>query len=233
MAMTADGKVSGSRRIQGSKDTASLNLLMSEFGSKRDHSRLLRIRASMDAVVCGRLTIESGSVDLGPGSQGHIKLRTKNGLSPFNKRIIVSASGQLDNECRVFQKDFSPIVIATTRIGKKHCENQFKEMPWIHIESFGDTEIDFPLMTQCLRSRWDIRRLVVEGGGMLNDAMFRYHLIDEVFLTICPWVFGGKTNATISDGRGVPELSNAARFKCVERKCIEGEMFLRYLAINP
>ena len=57
-------------------------------------------------------------------------------------------------------------------------------------------------------------------------------LVDEIFLTICPVFFGGKSNATISDGVGIPNLSDATRFRCVEHKCIQGEMFLRYLAVK-
>ncbi|MDB4718120.1 RibD family protein [Verrucomicrobia bacterium] len=232
MAMTADGKVSGPRERRASIDAKTSMQHMSEFGSPRDHARLLRIRASMDGVICGRHTIESGAIDLGPGPGKYIKLRKKNGLSPYNRRIIVSASGQVDLQCRVFQEDFSPILIATTETGKAACEKPFSTMPWIKIHSFGDSQIDWGKLTCWLKKHWNIHRMVLEGGGMLNDGFFRHSLVDEIFLTICPVLFGGKSNATISDGVGIPNLSDATRFRCVEHKCIQGEMFLRYLAVK-
>jgi len=232
MAMTADGKVSGPRERIASIDAKTSMRQMSEFGSPRDHDRLLKIRASMDGVICGRHTIESGAIDLGPGPGKYIKLRKKNGLSPYNRRIIVSASGQLDLQCRVFQEDFSPILIATTESGKAACEKPFSTMPWIKIHSFGKSRIDWGILTCWLKKHWNIHRTVLEGGGTLNDAFFRHSLVDEIFLTICPVFFGGKSNATISDGVGIPNLSDASRFRCVEHKCIQGEMFLRYLAVK-
>ena len=232
MAMTADGKVSGPQGNFDGKHQTSPDQSMSAFGSKRDHDRLLGIRASMDAVMCGRLTVESANIDLGHGSNRHPKIREQNGLTPFNKRIVVSASGKLNRLGRVFQSDFSPILVATTPQGQSCCEHSFKDKPWVLIKSFGDTQIDFLQMVRWLHKDWKVRRLVVEGGGTLNDAMFRHQLVDEIFLTICPFVFGGRTNATISDGLGFDALQDAARFKCVERKRVGSEMFLRYLAIH-
>ena len=232
MAMTADGKVSGPKDHLESKDSTSAMRCMSEFGSQHDHARLLRIRATVDAVICGRNTIESGVIDLGPGPKRYIKLRNKHGLTPYNKRIIVSASGQIDHRCHVFQKDFSPILIVTTQTGKSACKHLFKAMPWIKVHAFGQSQIDWTKLSCWLKQHWAIHRLVLEGGGRLNDAFFRHSLVDEIYLTICPLIFGGKSNTTISDGTGFPNLSDAARFKCVEKKCIEGEMFLRYLAIK-
>lgn len=232
MAMTADGKVSGPMERTDTHEATSKARSMSFFGSKKDHARLLHIRATMDAVICGRHTIESGEIDLGPGPNRYVNLRQKNGLTPYNKRIIVSASGQIDHQCHVFQKEFSPILIATTRRGKSACEERFKAKPWIQVHAFGGSQIDWPKFTRWLKQDWGIHRLVLEGGGTLNDTFFRNSLVDEIYLTICPLIFGGKSNATISDGTGVLNLGDAVRFKCVEKQCLKGEMFLRYLAVK-
>ncbi len=232
MAMTADGKVSGPRLSDRCSNGDVESGSMSEFGSPRDHHRMLKIRASMDAVICGRNTVEQGAVDLGPGTNKFIHLRKKNSLHSHNKRIIVSASGKINPECLVFQKDFSQILIVTTESGKCFCEPKFKTKPWVEVQSFGNSQIDWNFMTGWLKSHWGIDRMVLEGGGQLNDAFFRHQLVDEIFLTICPWVFGGKTNATISDGIGVPNLIDAARFECVEHRSVQGEMFLRFQALK-
>src|ERR1039458_184969 len=52
------------------------------------------------------------------------------------------------------------------------------------------------------RSKWGVKRLLCEGGGELNDALFRAGLVDEIHLTICPKIFGGRTAPTIADGLG-------------------------------
>ena len=67
-----------------------------------------------------------------------------------------------------------------------------------------------------------MKRLLCEGGGELNDALFRAGLVDEIHLTICPKIFGGRTAPTIADGLGCPRLSGAAAVQIdlvSEEKC--------------
>jgi riboflavin biosynthesis pyrimidine reductase len=67
--------------------------------------------------------------------------------------------------------------------------------------------------------------MVLEGGGKLNDAMFRANLVDEIFLTVAPLVYGGTRHSTMSDGKGFTSLPQAASFECTEYHCCDGEMF--------
>jgi len=46
----------------------------------------------------------------------------------------------------------------------------------------------------------------------LNDALFRVDLVDEINLTICPFIFGGHQAPTISEGNGFSFLAEAAQF---------------------
>lgn len=66
----------------------------------------------------------------------------------------------------------------------------------------GAQQIDFALALRWLRKKWRIRRLLCEGGGELNDALFRAGLVDEVHLTLCPLLLGGRAAPTPADGSG-------------------------------
>ena len=83
MSMTADGKI------------ATTNRLVSSFGSKRDHTHLLELRATTDAVMCGARTADLNEVNLGPGSAKFRKQRVKRGLAEYNLRIIVTGRLEL------------------------------------------------------------------------------------------------------------------------------------------
>ncbi|HCB98601.1 MAG TPA: hypothetical protein DEP78_10085, partial [Verrucomicrobiales bacterium] len=100
---------------------------------------------------------------------------------------------------------------------------------WIRVEAFGEEKINLKQCIRWLQKHWQVRRLVVEGGGHLNDAMFREGLVDELFLTLCPLIYGGRHHATIADGVGFTQLSDAYRLRCVERKRKGRELFLRFL----
>jgi riboflavin biosynthesis pyrimidine reductase len=50
--------------------------------------------------------------------------------------------------------------------------------------------------------------------------------VDELHLTICPKIFGGRTAPTIADGLGFRQLADAARFQLKSSRRIGDEMFL-------
>ena len=45
-----------------------------------------------------------------------------------------------------------------------------------------------------------VSHLLLEGGGELNFSMLQVGLIDEIYLTICPLIFGGRDAPTSFDG---------------------------------
>ena len=89
----------------------------------------------------------------------------------------------------------------------------------------GATEIDFRTALGWLRKKWQVKRLLCEGGGELNDALIRAGLVEEIHLTICPKIFGGRHAPTIADGQGVPRLAAAKPFKIAAKKPINEELF--------
>jgi riboflavin biosynthesis pyrimidine reductase len=78
-----------------------------------------------------------------------------------------------------------------------------------------------------------VRDVIVEGGGGLNDALFRAGLVDELHLTLCPRIFGGRRAPSIRDGVGVPRLADAAGFHLASMKRQGDELFLVYRAVRP
>ncbi len=212
MAMTADGKI------------ATANRAVHSFGSKRDLADLYELRATADAVMCGARTVEISNATLGNGGEKFRKLRLKNGLAEFPLRVIVSGSGTIDPAAKIFQKRFSPIIILTTQ------RASVKKLAQLHqladeIKICGQTEINFRTALRWLRKQFGVKRLLCEGGGELNDALFRAGLVDEINLTICPKIFGGCSAPTISDGFGAARLADAEDFQIRSISGFEGELF--------
>jgi len=211
MAMTADGKI------------ASANRAVSSFSSARDHEHLLELRATSDAVMCGARTADLNAINLGPGPAKFRRLRQRRGLAEYNLRILVSGSGTINPRAHIFQNRFSPILILTThRAGKKRIEALRRLADDVKI--CGKSQINFRAALRWLREKWGVKRLLCEGGGELNGALFKAGLVDELHLTLCPKILGGRHAATISDGDAVEKLSQAQpmRLKSVKR---EGDEF--------
>lgn len=219
MAMTADGKI------------ATANRAVSTFGSRRDHEHLYELRATADAVITGATTVNAGPVTLGPGAARFRRRRLTNGLAEYNLRVIVSGSGTVNPEAEIFQHRFSPIIILTTAQVSKAELKKLRAVADA-VKLCGATEINFRLALRWLRQTWGVKRLLCEGGGGLNDALFRAGLVDELHLTICPIIFGGCTAPTIAEGRGFPKLAGAARFQPGSLRRVGDELFVVFRRRN-
>jgi len=212
MAMTADGKI------------ATANRAVSSFGSARDLEHLYELRATADAVMCGARTVEASGTILGTGGAKFRRRRLKLGLAECHVRVIVSGSGSIDPRAAIFNKGLSPILILTTeRVSPKDLA-QLGELA-DEVKVCGQSEVNFPAAVRWLRQKWGVKRLLCEGGGELNDALFRANLVDEIHLTICPKIVGGRTAPTIADGHGFSKLALARQFRLQSLHALKGELF--------
>jgi riboflavin-specific deaminase-like protein len=215
VAITADGKI------------APANRRFIPFGSKHDMELLLDLRARCDAVMSGARTVDLYPVNLGPGPKRFRDKRLKRGLSEYNLRVVVSGSGSLNPKAPIFDKRFSPvIVLCCDRIPRQ----QLKRLQAVagDVKVFGETEVDFNQAFKWLEREWDVKKLVCEGGGELNDGLLRAGLVDEVYITICPLIFGGRHAPTLADGGGFGNLSAALDLKLRSRKRLGDELYLVY-----
>ena len=215
MAMTTDGKI------------ATANRAVFSFSSRRDRDHLLELRATADAVMAGARTVDSHPINMGPGPAKYRRLRLKNGLAEFNLRIVASGSGTINPNAEVFGHRFSPIIILTTRrVGR----DKLKLLRTVadEVKICGRDQINFRAALRWLRAKWGVKRLLCEGGGELNDTLFRAGLVDELHLTVCPIIFGGRNAPTIADGAGVAKLPAATQLQLKSSKQVGDELFLVY-----
>ena len=213
MAMTADGKI------------ATANRAVSSFGSARDHEHLLELRATADAVICGARTADLNAINLGPGPARFRRARLRRGLAEYNLRVLVSGSGTINPAAEIFRHRFSPIIILTTGRALSARRKVLRRVA-DEVKVFGEREINLRVALRWLQRTRGVNRLLCEGGGELNDALFRTGLVDELHLTVCPKIFGGRHAPTIADGLGFPNLAAAARFELQSSRRVGDEMFL-------
>jgi riboflavin-specific deaminase-like protein len=219
MAITADGKI------------ATANRAVSSFSSRRDQEHLLALRATADAVMAGARTVDLNPINMGPGPAKYRALRRRRGLAEYNLRIIVSRSGSVNPGAEVFKRRFSPTVVLTTRSAGKDRLNRLRAVADA-VKICGTREVNIRRALHWLRQEWGVKRLLCEGGGELNDALFRAGLVDEVHVTICPKIFGGRGAPTLAEGLGAPTLARAAQLTLRSARRHGGEMFLVYRVVK-
>jgi riboflavin-specific deaminase-like protein len=213
MAMTADGKIATGNRV------------VSSFGSQRDFEHLLELRATADAVLCGARTAAAADVNLGPGPARFRQLRLKAGLAEFNLRVVASGAGRIGLDSELFRHRFSPIIVLTTSRADKTKLRSLRRVA-DDVKICGVDGIDFRRAFHWLRKKWNVKRLLCEGGGELNAALFRADLIHELHLTICPKIFGGRRAPTIAEGVSASRLANASQCQIQSIERVGGELFV-------
>jgi riboflavin-specific deaminase-like protein len=219
VATTADGKL------------APANRHFEPFSGKRDQTLLLELRARADAVISGARTIDSTAVTLGPGGSKYRAQRRRRGLAEYNLRVIASGEASVDPESEIFKHRFSPIIILTTKRAPKRRVERLRKLA-DDVVVFGKDEIDFVAALKWLRRKWKVKRLLCEGGGELNGSLFRAGVVNQIYITLCPLILGGRNAPTAADGPNAKRLSEAIPLRLKSMRRVGAEQFLVYDVLN-
>src|SRR6266568_819644 len=212
-AMTVDGKVT-------TKNYASV-----DFTSREDKAHLIRQRALGDAVLVGHGTIENDNVRLGIPREDLRKVRIARGQSHYPIRVIVSNKGRINRRVKIFQTDFAPIIIfSTTRMPLKTRE-QLQEKATLYLSQAR--RVDLRWMLQELHYDYKVKYVACEGGSALFRSLLEQGLVDQLNLTIAPFLFGGKNAPTLT-GVSFDFLPHRVRCSLKEMKVVGDECFLTY-----
>ena len=215
LAMTADGKIAD---YQGSA---------ARFGSNNDRLHLEEQVSLVDGVIFGADTLRAYGTTLSVSSPKLLESRKKRSQLPQPVQIVVSASGNLDTHWRFFQQPI-PRWLLTLPSGDKlwHSKKEFERILIIHGTKESNSALDW-ISTFARLTELGLNKLAVLGGGELISSLIAVDLIDELWLTVCPFIFGGCTSPTPVGGRGFLQ-SEAKKLRLLEVRQIEEELFLHY-----
>lgn len=212
LAMTVDGKITNTQR-----DPA-------QFASRRDFEQLEKQVAAADGVLIGAGTLRAHSTTMRVISEDLICDRLAQGLSPQPVQIVVSRSGALPKTLKFFQQPV-PRWLLTTETGA---------MGWVAGAEFQrilihpEGSINWPLAWQQLTNA-GIAQLCILGGAEVATDLWQLNLIDELRLTICPFILGGASAPTLCEGSG---LEIRQGLKLVECQVIDDEIFMHYRRVT-
>ena len=215
-AMTVDGKIT------------TRNLSPVDFTSREDKMHLFRQRALADAVLIGHTTLERDNVRLGlPGAELS-EARIARKQTPYPLRVIVSNAGKIDSRLKIFQSDpakAGPIVIfSTTRMPRKF-QTSLRGKATLHLSK--SKHVDLGAMLQTLRRDYKVRTVTCEGGATLFRSLLERDLVDQLNLTIAPYMFGGAGAPTLT-GLNKNFLAASVRCSLVDMRVVGDECFLTY-----
>jgi 2,5-diamino-6-(ribosylamino)-4(3H)-pyrimidinone 5'-phosphate reductase len=202
-AMSMDGKIA-SRKGR------------SNLSSKKDLIRVHKLRKTADAILVGKNTI---NVD-----DPLLTVRYVKGKNPI--RIILDPKGSLSIKSKVIQtaKQIPTMLVVSENASRKVERFVTKGVQVIRC---GKNGIDLKKLLAILGKK-GIKRIVVEGGGTTNWYFFKEKLVDEIVITITPYVLGGTTAISLVDGTGFGEIPKSYKLKNIEK--IQNEIVLHYVS---
>lgn len=218
VAMTADGKI------------APVNRHFEPFSSRRDRLLMYELRSYADAIMSGARTLDVNRVKLGNGGEIYTRMRLNRRLAEHPVRIVVSGRASIDPNAEIFKHRFSPIIVL---VSQRAPEKRVKKLRALadEVATFGKQEVDFAQALRWLRTKWNVRSLLCEGGGEVNGALFKAGLVNEFYVTLCPVILGGRDAPTPADGQGVQSLGDATQLRLRKMKRVADEFFLIYRVI--
>ena len=212
-AMTVDGKVT------------TKNYTPVDFTSREDKAHLIRQRALGDAVLVGHGTIEHDNVRLGIPREELREQRMARGQTPYPLRVIVSNKGRINPRLKIFGTDFAPIVIFSTTRMPQRIREQLRQKATLYLSQAR--RVDLRWMLQELRYDYNVKHVACEGGPELFRSLLEEGLVDQLNLTIAPFLFGGKDAPTLT-GTSLDFLPRSVRCSLKEMKVVGDECFLTY-----
>jgi len=213
LAMTADGKI------------ADYQHSAARFGSANDRVHLQQQVSLADGVLFGAGTLRAYGTTMSVSEPILLQSRIERGQLPQPVQIVVSASGNLDPRWRFWQQP-----VPRWLITRSSCDRQWQkrsQFERIIIASEINSLFDWTLTLKQL-SDLGLNKLAILGGGELIASLFAEDLIDELWLTLCPVIFGGKSAPTPVGGIGWLQ-SQSKKLQLLEVKQVEQELFLHYL----
>lgn len=202
------------------------------FSSPQDKAKMQEIRASGDALMVGRNTLEADRMTMGVSIKALRERRLAEGKPASPLRVVVSGSGRFCRsslEAPLFASDFAPILIFSSEAMPKETRVALLERGVI---LYLSPEQEFPSLRwvlETLQSQHGVQRVVCEGGAKLFHGLLAEDLIDELNLTFCPLLFGGEGAPSLTGLPG-PFLAAARGFRLEAMEVLGDECFARYRA---
>jgi len=213
--MTVDGKIT------------TRNFSPVDFTSREDKMHLFRQRALADAVLIGYSTLKLDNVRLGVPDELR-QARRKRGQTPTPLRVIVSNEGKIDNRLKIFQSDPATagrVIIFSTRRMPKKFQTALRREAILHLSK--SEHVDLAGMLRTLRDEHKVRTVACEGGATLFRSLLERGLIDQLNLTIAPYLFGGAGAPTLT-GLSKRFLPASVHCTLTGMRVIGDECFLTY-----
>jgi 2,5-diamino-6-(ribosylamino)-4(3H)-pyrimidinone 5'-phosphate reductase len=192
----------------------------SKLSSKNDLIRLHKLRTKVDAILIGKNTVKKDDPLL--------TVRYSKGKNPT--RIILDSSGTISSNSKILQtsNEIKTIIAVCKKITKKNLE-KLEKFP-IDVMVLGEYQVNVKSLLQNLGRR-KIKTVLLEGGGSINWEFIKNNLVDELFITITPYILGGTDSISLVQGKGFDTILKSTKLRLKSVRRIQNDVVLHYIKL--
>ncbi len=218
LAISLDGKIDSAAREGGG------------FSSREDRERLDAYRAEADALVVGAGTVRAEDPPLAIRSAERRRRRLEEGRAEELTVVVVSASGELPATARFLDEPArARWLVVPEMLDPKRLDDALVRRigaGTLELHRIGAERVDLAALVRRLDEAGHAR-ILVEGGGELIAAFLEADALDELRVTLCPCLLGGRAAPTLVGGEGWP-LAGRRALRLIACEPVGDELFLRY-----
>jgi 2,5-diamino-6-(ribosylamino)-4(3H)-pyrimidinone 5'-phosphate reductase len=186
----------------------------SNLSSKKDWIRVHKLRKSVDAILVGKNTV---NID-----DPLLTVRYVKGKNPI--RIILDSKASLSTKSRIIETAKKiPTILVVSENAPKNVDGFIAK--GVEVIQCGKNKINLKKLLEILGKK-GIKRIIVEGGGNTNWYFFKEKLVDEIIITVTPYVIGGSTSISLVEGDGFEKIPDSFKLQKIEK--IQNEIVLHY-----
>lgn len=202
--------------------SASVEGKASGIGTAVDRRVMRTLRSKADAVMIGAGTLRAEKLSLGLDPEDA-------GPSPL--AVILSATGDVPLESNLITyTDQRALILLADSIADAVSAEACTHAEVVRARTTASGSVDLGVALETLRTQYAVRRLLVEGGPTLNQALISAGLADELFITLAPTLLGESYARTPAVLNG--PLDRPQNLRLISAYLAHNELFLRY-SFNP
>ncbi len=194
------------------------------LGSKLDRDTLTELRTHADALIHGATTAESHQTLASLNKADFGKARQKLKRDATLPYFVLSGRPSADLQSVFTERADTPVFLITTQSAAVPPELDAVA----RVIRFGQDKVDLIKFAEFLHKQ-GYKNVLVEGGPHVLGSFLADDLLDEIFVTIAPKIFGNDNHQTLTMVEGhlfqPDEIKNLTLISTIQKK---DELFLRY-----
>jgi len=207
--ITVDGKLTLGKGV-------SSKILMKHMSHEAE-ILLHETRAEYDAIMVGSSTIRIDN--------SFLTVRMVEGENPL--RVIPNSLADLPLDANVFNTANARTVLAFSKAAPKERIDAFTAKG-VDVVVCGEDRVDFPNLMNILYTRYQVKKLIIEGGPTLNWHMLHHNLVDEIRLIHMPFIVGGSDTPSLVGGMQISSENDMIKLDLTSTKMYGSNMVTEY-----